>query len=110
MACAPSKDSDQPGHPPSLTRVFACAHWVAKDPRFLHADSEDSDQTGRVPRLIRVFAVRTCHFVVFFFTRRLIIIILMTKFLFPLQIQTDVISDVISESTFPDTTWKLHGR
>ena len=23
MACAPSKDSDQPGHPPSLTRVFA---------------------------------------------------------------------------------------
>ena len=23
MACAPSKDSDQPGHPPSLIRVFA---------------------------------------------------------------------------------------
>ena len=23
MACAPSEDSDQPGHPPSLTRVFA---------------------------------------------------------------------------------------
>ena len=23
MACAPSQDSDQPGHPPSLSRVFA---------------------------------------------------------------------------------------
>ena len=23
MACAPSEDSTQPGHPPSLTRVFA---------------------------------------------------------------------------------------
>ena len=22
MACAPSEDSDQPGHPPSLIRVF----------------------------------------------------------------------------------------
>ena len=32
-----------------------CAHWVAKDPRFLHADSEYSDQT----RLIWVFAGRT---------------------------------------------------
>ena len=33
-----------------------CAHWVAKDPSFLHADSEDSDQTGRMPRLIWVSA------------------------------------------------------
>ena len=39
------------------------AHWVAKDPNFLHADSEDSDQTGRMPRLIWVFAGRKCHFV-----------------------------------------------
>ena len=52
--CAPSEDSDQPWHPPSLIRVFA--QWVAKDPSFLHADSEDSDQTGRMPRLIWVFA------------------------------------------------------
>ena len=44
MTCAPSEDSDQPGHPPS--------QWVAEDPVFLHADSEDSDQTGRMPRLI----------------------------------------------------------
>ena len=33
-----------------------CAQWVAKDPRFLHADSKDSDQTGQMPRLIWVFA------------------------------------------------------
>ena len=57
--CAPSKDSDQPGHLPSLITVFACAQWVAKDLSFLHADSEDSDQTGRMPRLICVFAGRT---------------------------------------------------
>ena len=31
MACAPSEDSDQPGHPPSLIRVFAVRmmkHWT----------------------------------------------------------------------------------
>ena len=28
-----------------ISSVFACAQWVAKDPRFLHADSEDTDQT-----------------------------------------------------------------
>ena len=43
MACAPSKDSDQPGQ---------CAQWVAKGPSFLHADSDDSDQNWRMPRLI----------------------------------------------------------
>ena len=41
MTCSPSEDSDQPVHSPSLTRVFACAQWVANDPSFLHADSED---------------------------------------------------------------------
>ena len=50
VACAASEDSDQPGHPPSLIRVFAvrmkkATHWV---------HSEDSDQTGRMPRLIWV--------------------------------------------------------
>ena len=44
MTCAPSEDSDQPGHPQSQR--------VAEDPMFLHADSEDSDQTGRMSRLI----------------------------------------------------------
>ena len=55
--CAPSEDSDQPGHLPSLIRVFAvrmkkpwATHWV---------HSEDSDQTGQMPRLIWVFAGRT---------------------------------------------------
>ena len=55
MTCAPSEDSDQPGHPPS--------QWVAEDPMFLHVDSEDSDQTGRMSRLIWVFAGRRGHFV-----------------------------------------------
>ena len=35
------EDSDQPGHSPSLIRVFNVAQWAAKDQRFLHADSED---------------------------------------------------------------------
>ena len=29
MACAPNEDSDQPGHPPSLIRVFAVRMWKA---------------------------------------------------------------------------------
>ena len=35
MACAPSEDSDQPGHPPSLIRVFAVRikkTWVLSYP------------------------------------------------------------------------------
>ena len=66
--CAPSEDSDQPGHLPRLNWVFGicpgwsesslCTQWVAKEPVFLHADSEDSDQTGRMPRLIWVFTGR----------------------------------------------------
>ena len=53
--CAPSEDSDQPVHPPSLIRVFAVCMkkpWVLSYP----LSSEDSDQTGRMPRLIWVFA------------------------------------------------------
>ena len=48
---------------PVWSKSSLCAQWVAKDPRFLHADSEYSDQTRRMLRLIRVFAGRTCHFV-----------------------------------------------
>ena len=48
MECAPSEDSDQPGHPPNLIKVFA----VRSMGSFLHAVSEDSDQSGRMPRLI----------------------------------------------------------
>ena len=29
-----------------------CAEWIAKDPRYIHADGEDSDQTGQMLRLI----------------------------------------------------------
>ena len=42
-----------------------CTQYVAKNPRFLHADSEDSDQTGRMLRQILVFAGRICDFVDF---------------------------------------------
>ena len=59
-----SKDSDQPGHPPSLISNFA-VHSLGS---FLHADSEDSDQTGQIPRLIWGFAG---HTVVGFFMLRL---------------------------------------
>ena len=48
---------------PVWSESSLCAHAVAKDSSFLHADSEDSDQTGRMPRLIWVFAGRTGHFV-----------------------------------------------
>ena len=54
---------------PVWSESSLCAHWVAKDPSFLHADSEDSDQTGRMPRLSWVFAGHTCHFVGFVMRR-----------------------------------------
>ena len=59
MACGPSEDSDL------RSESSLCTQWVAKDPRFLHADNEDSDQTGRMPRLIRVFPGRTIILLVF---------------------------------------------
>ena len=37
------------------------AEWVAKDPRFLHADSEDSDLTGRMPRWAHMPFCWFCH-------------------------------------------------
>ena len=50
---------------PVWSESSMCAHSVAKDSRFLHADSEDSGQTGRIPSLIWVFAGRTCYFIDF---------------------------------------------
>ena len=41
MTCAPSKVSDQPGHPPSL---------CVKDQTFIDVDSEDSDQTDSMTK------------------------------------------------------------
>ena len=63
MTCAhpPPEDSDQPGHPPSLIRIFAVRSWVAKDPKFLQADSEDSDQTGRMPSAQADLSFRWAH-------------------------------------------------
>ena len=59
MTCAPSEDSDQPGHRPSLIGVFAVRMKKAWVLSYQMSASEDSDQTGRMPRLIWVFAGRT---------------------------------------------------
>ena len=61
MNIAPKQDSDQPGHPSSLIRVFAVCVWVAYAPNFLHAGSEYSDQNERMSR----FAGRKGHFIGF---------------------------------------------
>ena len=47
MTSAPSEDSGQTGHPPSLTRVYAVSLLYEKirSQMLLHADSEDADQT-----------------------------------------------------------------
>ena len=58
MVCAPSKDSDQPGHPPSLIRVFAVCSMGSWGPNV-------SSCGQRMPRLIWVFAGHTGHFVDF---------------------------------------------
>ena len=50
MACAPNED--QPGHSPSLIRVFAVRMKKAWVLSYTLSASEDSDQTGRMPRLI----------------------------------------------------------
>ena len=76
--CAPSEDSDQPGHPPSLITIFAVRmkkalvlSYPLSAQRRLWSDWTEawvltypsstqrrlwSDQTGRMPRLIWVFA------------------------------------------------------
>ena len=65
MASAPGENSDQPGHPPSMTTVSLCVQLVAKGSRFIQAGSEDFYQTGLMARLIWVIAGRTGHFVGF---------------------------------------------
>ena len=45
MACVPSEDSDQPGHPPSVIRVFAVCMkkaWVLSYPLRLWSDLADA--------------------------------------------------------------------
>ena len=44
----PAKTQISLGIRPVWSESSQCTQWVAKDPRFLHADSEDYDQTGRI--------------------------------------------------------------
>ena len=67
--CAPSEDSDQPGHPPSLIRVFAVRmkkSWVLSYP--LSAQRRLWSNWWRLG-LVWVFAGRICHFVGFVMRR-----------------------------------------
>ena len=64
MILRPAKTQISLGIRPVWSESSHCAHWVAKDPGFLHADKEDSAQTGRMPRLIWVFAGRKGHVLV----------------------------------------------
>ena len=57
--CAPSEDSDQPGHPPSLIGVFAVCMKKAWALSYPLSANEDFDQTGWMPRLIWIFAGHT---------------------------------------------------
>ena len=59
MTVRPTKTQISLGICPVWSESSICAHWVAEDPVFLHADNEDSDQTGCMPRLNWVFAGRT---------------------------------------------------
>ena len=66
MTCAPSEDSDQPGHLPSLIRVFAVCmkkYWDLCYP--VRERIVRTNQTGRMPRLILVFAGHTVGYVGF---------------------------------------------
>ena len=65
LTCAPSGDSDQPGHQPvwSESSLFACRNIGPLTTYWVH--SEDSDQTWWMHRLIWDFAGPTSHFVSF---------------------------------------------
>ena len=47
--CAPSEESDSLGIRPVWSQSLLCAQWVAKDPRFLHADSKTLIRLGGCP-------------------------------------------------------------
>ena len=64
MTCAPSKDSDQPGHHSSLISR-CCPHEAALGPWLLNEHQTMTRQTGQIPRLICIFTGRTGHFVHF---------------------------------------------
>ena len=60
--CAPSEDSDQPGHSLSLISLRCALNGQLRTQAFFMWTAK-TDQTGRMPRLICVFAGCTCHFV-----------------------------------------------
>ena len=68
MICVPSEDSDQPGHPPRLIRVFAVRMkkpWVLSYPL--------SAQRRLMPSLILIWSFAGCSHFVGFVMRRLIL-------------------------------------
>ena len=68
MAFVPSEDLDQPGHPPSLIRIFA-ARSMDMRTQCSFMRTAKTDQSGRMHRLICVFAGRHGHFVGFVMRR-----------------------------------------
>ena len=100
-ACAPSEDWDQPGHPPSLIRVFAVHMKTACSLSYPMIErTAKTDQTGRMPRLIWVFTGRTCHFVGSVVTRWLKFYLGLPE-MRPFFIFSPVLSLVVS------LTWKI---
>ena len=67
MTCAPSEDSDQPGHPPEEA-LGPCLPYGAHSEDSDQTGHPDSDQTGRMPRLICLRWAHT-HFVGFVMSR-----------------------------------------
>ena len=67
MTVRPAKTQISLGIRPVWSESLLCAQWVAKGPRFLHADSEDSDQTV-MSRLILTVIVILNVLVIFFYT------------------------------------------
>ena len=58
--CAPSEESDQPGHLCPVWKESSLTAWRKLGSLANHwADIKDSDKTGRIPMLIWVFAGRT---------------------------------------------------
>ena len=65
MACLPSKDADQTGHPPSLIRVFSMHSLGSQSPNTSSCRQRSLWSDWADTRLIWVFAGRTGHFVGF---------------------------------------------
>ena len=64
MGCIPSKDTDQPGHLPSLINL-CCPHEEAMGLKLSIKCTAKTAQAGPMPRVIWVFAGRTGHFASF---------------------------------------------